>query len=109
MIQAQSSKRLGKITSTVTAFSRMSKLALPLCKAKANEKIRAFVFLGSLRTYGRRAQPIGESVKTARRMAGHSFDPIVIVAGMVPFFAVVLVLLLVRNNQATNEGLVRRI
>src|SRR6266480_1184736 len=42
-------------------------------------------------------------------MAGHSFDPIVIVAGMVPFFAVVLVLLLVRNNQATNEGLVRRI
>jgi len=42
-------------------------------------------------------------------MAGHSFDPIVFVAGMVPFFAVVLVLLLVRNNQATNEALVRRI
>jgi len=42
-------------------------------------------------------------------MAGHSFDPIVIVAGMVPLFAVVLVLLLVRNNQATNEALVRRI
>jgi len=42
-------------------------------------------------------------------MAGHSFDPIVIVAGMVLFFAVVLVLPLVRNNQVTNEGLVRRI
>src|SRR5437899_10866505 len=60
VIRAQSSKRLGKITSTVTAFSQMSKLALPLCKAKANEKIRAFVSLGSLRTYGRRAQPKGE-------------------------------------------------
>ena len=42
-------------------------------------------------------------------MAGHSFDPIVIVAGIIPFFVMVLVLLLVRNNQATNEGLVRRI
>jgi len=36
-------------------------------------------------------------------------NPIVIVAGMVPFFVMVLVLFLVRNNQATNEGLVRRI
>jgi len=46
----------------------------------------------------------------ARQTAvGHSFDPIVIVAGFVPFFAMVLVLLLVRNTQATEEGLVRRI
>ncbi len=39
----------------------------------------------------------------------HSFDPIVIVAGMFPFVAMILVLLLVRNTRATEEGLVRRI
>jgi len=41
--------------------------------------------------------------------ATHSFDPIVVVAGMVPFVAMILVLLLVRNTRATDEGLVRRI
>ena len=41
--------------------------------------------------------------------AAHSFDPIVIVAGMVPFVAMILVLLLVRNTQATDEGQLRRI
>ena len=46
----------------------------------------------------------------ARQTAGaHSFDPIVIVAGMIPFLAMILVLLLVRNAQATEERLVRRI
>jgi len=46
----------------------------------------------------------------ARRATGtHSFDPIVIVAGLVPFVGMLLVLLLVRNTQATNQGLVRRI
>jgi len=46
----------------------------------------------------------------ARQAAGvHSFDPIVMVAGMVPFAAMILVLLLVRNTRATAEGLVRRI
>src|SRR5215471_18273270 len=46
----------------------------------------------------------------ARQAAGtHSFDPIVIVAGVVPFVAMILVLLLVRNTRATEEGLVRRI
>lgn len=40
--------------------------------------------------------------------AAHSFDPIVIVAGMVPFIAMILVLLLVRNTRATEDGLVRR-
>lgn len=46
----------------------------------------------------------------ARHAAGtHSFDPIVIVAGIIPFLAMILVLLLVRNTQATEEGLVRRI
>ena len=39
----------------------------------------------------------------------HSFDPIVIAAGLVPFFGMVLVLLLIRNTSATSEGLVRRI
>ena len=41
--------------------------------------------------------------------AGHSFDSIVIVAGLVPFIGMILVLLLVRNSKATAEGLVRRI
>ena len=46
----------------------------------------------------------------ARQAAGvHSFDPIVIVAGMVPFVAMILVLLLVRNTRATAKGLVRQI
>jgi MFS transporter, ACS family, hexuronate transporter len=39
----------------------------------------------------------------------HAFDPIVIVAGMIPFVGMILVLLLVRNTRATEEGLVRRI
>jgi ACS family hexuronate transporter-like MFS transporter len=41
--------------------------------------------------------------------AGHSFDPIVIVAGLVPFVGMILVLLLVRNTKATDLGLLRRI
>jgi ACS family hexuronate transporter-like MFS transporter len=39
----------------------------------------------------------------------HSFDPIAIIAGLVPFAGMILVLLLVRNTQATDQGLVRRI
>jgi len=39
----------------------------------------------------------------------HAFDPIVIVAGLVPFLGMVFVLLLIRNTSATREGLVRRI
>jgi ACS family hexuronate transporter-like MFS transporter len=46
----------------------------------------------------------------ARQGTGtHSFDPILIIAGIVPFIGMVLVLMLVRNTEATNEGLVRRI
>ena len=41
--------------------------------------------------------------------ATHSFDPIVITAGLVPFVGMILVLLLVRNTKATDAGLVRRI
>jgi ACS family hexuronate transporter-like MFS transporter len=41
--------------------------------------------------------------------AMHSFDPIVLVAGIIPFVGAILVLLLVRNSRATDEGLVHRI
>ena len=39
----------------------------------------------------------------------HAFDPIVVVAGLVPLAGMILVLLLVRNTEATRRGLVRRI
>ncbi len=46
----------------------------------------------------------------ARQATGtHSFDPIVIVAGLVPFVGMILVLCLVRNNESTTRGLVRPI
>src|SRR5579871_5476529 len=49
-------------------------------------------------------------VSDARRATGtHAFDPIVILAGIVPFIGMILVLLLVRNTAATEQGLVRRI
>jgi ACS family hexuronate transporter-like MFS transporter len=41
--------------------------------------------------------------------ATHVFDPIIIVAGMIPFLGMILVLLLVRNTKATQKGLVRAI
>jgi len=49
-------------------------------------------------------------VSDARQATGtHSFDPILITAGIVPFLGMILTLLLVRNNEATERGLVRRI
>ena len=39
----------------------------------------------------------------------HAFDPIMIAAGIIPFVGMILVLLLVRNTEATEQGLVRRI
>ncbi len=49
-------------------------------------------------------------VSDARRFAGtHSFDPIIAVAGIVPLLGMFLVLLLLRNNKATEQGLVRRL
>jgi ACS family hexuronate transporter-like MFS transporter len=39
----------------------------------------------------------------------HVFDPLMILAGLIPFTGMILVLLLVRNTQATDQGLVRRI
>ena len=52
---------------------------------------------------------IGYFSDANQRMAGHSFDKIVIVAGLVPFLGMLLVLLLVRNTRATQQGLVRQI
>jgi MFS transporter, ACS family, aldohexuronate transporter len=49
-------------------------------------------------------------IADARQATGtRSFDPIVIFAGLVPLVGMVLVLLLLRNTEATNQGLVRRI
>ena len=52
---------------------------------------------------------IGYFSDARKGAATHSFDPIVIVAGLVPFLGMILVLLLVRNTKATEEGWVRRI
>jgi len=52
---------------------------------------------------------VGYVSDSRQAMGTHSFDPIVIIAGIVPFIGMVLVLLLVRNNEATERGLVRRI
>lgn len=49
-------------------------------------------------------------VSDARAAAGtHAFDPIIVVAGLIPLAGMILVLLFVRNTQATEAGLVRRI
>src|SRR4051794_5550721 len=39
----------------------------------------------------------------------HEFDPIMVVAGLIPFVGMLLVLALIRNTRATDEGLVRAI
>ena len=50
---------------------------------------------------------IGHFSDARNAMGGHTFDPIIIVAGLVPFVGMILVLLLVRNTDATRKGLVR--
>ena len=52
---------------------------------------------------------IGHFSDARQAGATHSFDPIVIVAGLIPFIGMILALLLVRNTRATDQGLVRRI
>jgi ACS family hexuronate transporter-like MFS transporter len=37
------------------------------------------------------------------------FDPLMILAGLIPFVGMILVLVLVRNTEATKRGLVRKI
>ena len=52
---------------------------------------------------------IGYFSDATQSLPGHSFDKIIIVAGLVPFIGMILVLLLVRNTRATEQGLVRPI
>jgi len=52
---------------------------------------------------------IGHFSDLPQASATHAFDPIVIAAGVIPFVGMILVLLLVRNTRATEQGLVRRI
>lgn len=52
---------------------------------------------------------IGHFSDARQAATTHSFDPIVIVAGLIPFIGMILVLLLVRNTHATDQGLVKRI
>ncbi|HXJ87602.1 MAG TPA: MFS transporter [Candidatus Binatia bacterium] len=52
---------------------------------------------------------IGHVSDTRQATGTHAFDPIVIVAGIIPLIGMILTLLLVRNNEATERGLVRRI
>lgn len=52
---------------------------------------------------------IGHFSDARSALGGHSFDPIVVVAGLVPFVAMILVLILVRNTDASRRGLVRSI
>ena len=52
---------------------------------------------------------IGHFSDVHQSLATHSFDSIIIVAGLVPFLGMILVLLLVRNTKATREGIVRAI
>jgi len=50
---------------------------------------------------------IGYFSDAHRSLPGHAFDQVVLVAGLVPFIGMILVLLLVRNTRATEQGLVR--
>lgn len=52
---------------------------------------------------------IGHYSDLRQSTATHVFDPIMIVAGLIPFCGMILVLLLVRNSKATKQGLVREI
>ena len=52
---------------------------------------------------------IGHYSDLRQAAATHAFDPIVVVAGLVPFVGMILVLLLVRNTEATRSGLVHQI
>ncbi len=52
---------------------------------------------------------VGHFSDARQAMTTHVFDPIMVVAGLVPFVGMILVLLLVRNTRSTEEGLVRPI
>lgn len=52
---------------------------------------------------------IGHFTDVRQATRTHVFDPIVLVAGLIPCLGMILVLLLVRNTQATEEGRVQRL
>ncbi len=52
---------------------------------------------------------IGYFSDARQAAATHSFDPVIVAAGLVPVVGMLLTLLLVRNTRATDAGLVRRI
>ncbi len=52
---------------------------------------------------------VGYYSDARRAKTTRAFDPIVAVAGLVPLVGMILVLLLVRNTRATDQGLVKRI
>jgi MFS transporter, ACS family, hexuronate transporter len=52
---------------------------------------------------------VGHYSDLRQGMTTHVFDPIVIVAGLIPFVGMILVLLLVRNTNATRRGLVHQL
>ena len=52
---------------------------------------------------------IGHFSDARQASVAHSFDPIVVAAGLIPFVGMILVLMLVRNTRATDHGLVQRI
>jgi MFS transporter, ACS family, hexuronate transporter len=52
---------------------------------------------------------IGYLSDSRRATLTHAFDPIVVAAGLLPLVGMILVLLLVRNTRATDQGLVRKI
>jgi ACS family hexuronate transporter-like MFS transporter len=52
---------------------------------------------------------VGRLADAHQAAATHSFDSILIAGGLIPFVGMLLVLLLVRNNAATEYGLARRI
>jgi len=50
---------------------------------------------------------VGHYSDLRQGMTTHAFDPIIWVAGLIPFCGMILVLLLIRNTEATRKGLVR--
>jgi ACS family hexuronate transporter-like MFS transporter len=52
---------------------------------------------------------VGHYSDLRQGMTTHVFDPIVVVAGLIPFVGMILVLLLVRNTKATRQGLVHQL
>lgn len=44
-----------------------------------------------------------------RAMGTHSFDPLMVLSGIIPFIGMILVLLLIRNTEATERGQLRKI